>query len=121
MVTLTLLHPQASIPLQQWSFQSQSTIRIGRSPDNDVILDDPLVSRHHLELRVSPSKSGSLWQLVNQGTNGTFLNGVLVSRGLIPDEALIRLAREGPLLKFQIHQSAPPTPTPEPPTPQPDF
>ncbi len=121
MVTLTLLHPQASTPLQQWSFQSQSTIRIGRSPDNDVILDDPLVSRHHLELRVSPSKSGSLWQLVNQGTNGTFLNGVLVSRGLIPDEALIRLAREGPLLKFQIHQSAPPTPTPEPPTPQPDF
>jgi serine/threonine-protein kinase len=101
MVTLTLLHPQASTPLQQWNFQGQSTIRIGRSPDNDIILDDPLVSRHHLELRASSSASGNLWQLINQGTNGTFLNGVLVSRGLVPDEALIQLAREGPLLKFQ--------------------
>ena len=109
MVTLTLLHPHASTPLQQWNFQSQSTIRIGRSPDNDIILDDPLVSRHHLELRESPSPSGSLWQLINQGTNGTFLNGVLVSRGLVPDDALIQLAREGPRLKFQIEESSEPT------------
>ena len=110
MVTLTLLHPQASTPLQQWNFQSKSTIRIGRSPDNDVILDDPLVSRYHLELRASPSKSGSLWHLVNQGTNGTFLNGVLVSRGVVPDDALIQLAREGPRLKFKIQASPSPTP-----------
>ncbi|MEQ8963490.1 MAG: FHA domain-containing protein, partial [Coleofasciculus sp. C2-GNP5-27] len=80
MVTLTLLHPQASTPLQQWKFHNQSTIRIGRSPDNDVILNNPLVSRHHLELRVASVQSGHKWQLVNQGTNGTFLNGVLVSR-----------------------------------------
>ncbi len=115
MVTLTLLHPQASTPLQQWNFQSQSTIRIGRSPDNDVILDDPLVSRHHLELKRTPAQSGNLWQLVNQGTNGTFLNGILVTRGLVPDDALIRLAREGPLLKFQIQESANPVPVPLPP------
>ena len=122
MVTLTLLHPQASTPLQQWKFESQSTIRIGRSPDNDVILDDPLVSRHHLELRASPSPSGNLWQLINQGTNGTFLNGVLVSRGLVTDEALIQLAREGPMLKFQLEEppdlgngssAVPATPTPK--------
>lgn len=104
MVTLTLLHPQASTPLQQWKFPSQSTIRIGRSPDNDIILDDPLVSRHHLELRESPSGSGNLWQLINQGTNGTFLNGVLVSRGLVTDDSLIQLAREGPVLKFQLEE-----------------
>ncbi len=115
MVTLTLLHPQASTPLQQWNFQGKSTIRIGRSPDNDVILNDPLVSRHHLELRANPSQSGNLWQLVNQGTNGTFLNGILVSRGLVADESLIRLAREGPLLKFQLHESANLAPAPVPP------
>ena len=107
MVTLTLLHPQASTPLQQWNFQSQSTIRIGRSPDNDVILNNPLVSRYHLELRATPAKSGDRWQLVNQGTNGTFLNGVLVTQGLVPNDALIRLAREGPMLKFQIHSPPP--------------
>jgi serine/threonine-protein kinase len=115
MVTLTLLHPQASTPLQQWNFDSQSTIRIGRSPDNDVILNDPLVSRHHVELRASSSQSGDLWQLVNQGTNGTFLNGILVSRGLVPDEAFIRLAREGPMLKFQNTKlTTPPTSSPVP-------
>lgn len=119
MVTLTLLHPQASTPLQQWKFHSQDTIRIGRSPDNDIILDDPLVSRHHLELRASSSPSGHLWQLINQGTNGTFLNGVLVSRGLVPDESLIRLAREGPLLKFQLQEPiSPPTSPPIPPAPE---
>ena len=121
MVTLTLLHPQASTPLQQWNFQSQSTIRIGRSPDNDVILDNPLVSRYHLELRATPAKSGYRWQLINQGTNGTFLNGVLVSRGLVPNDALIRLAREGPMLKFQIHPVLPVSPTPGLPTPKPDL
>lgn len=102
MVTLTLLDPQASTPLQQWNFPNQSTIRIGRSPDNDIILNDPLVSRYHLELRATTSQPDSLWQLVNQGTNGTFLNGVLISRGVLPDDSLIRLAREGPLLKFQL-------------------
>lgn len=114
MVTLTLLHPQASTPLQQWSFQSKSTIRIGRSPDNDVILNDPLVSRHHLELKLTPGKSGDSWQLVNQGTNGTFLNGILVMKSPVPDDALIRLAREGPLLKFTINESPAPDPTPAP-------
>ncbi|MBD0344406.1 MAG: protein kinase [Coleofasciculus sp. Co-bin14] len=114
MVTLTLLHPQASTPLQEWSFQSKSTIRIGRSPDNDVILNDPLVSRHHLELKLTPGKSRDSWQLVNQGTNGTFLNGILVTRSIVPDDALIRLAREGPLLKFKIHESPTPDPTPAP-------
>ncbi|HEY9651971.1 MAG TPA: FHA domain-containing protein, partial [Coleofasciculaceae cyanobacterium] len=106
MVTLTLLHPQASTPLQQWNFNRQSTIRIGRSPDNDVILNDPLVSRRHVELREVSSPSGSLWHLVNQGTNGTFLNGNLVSQGVVPNDALIQLAREGPLLKFQTQDSS---------------
>lgn len=115
MVTLTLLHPQASTPLQQWSFPSQSLIRIGRSPDNDVILDDPLVSRHHLELKCTPSRSGNLWHLINQGANGTFLNGVLMIRGLVPDEALIQLAREGPLLKFQRQAPVNPQFAPKPP------
>lgn len=120
MVTLTLLDPKASTPLKQWNFTLRSTIRIGRSPGNDIILDDPLVSRQHLELHaISPS--GSLWQLVNQGTNGTFLDGVLVSRSVVPDGAIIRLAREGPLLKFQIQESVPVLPTAKAIIPAPDL
>lgn len=104
MVTLSLLAPKSSTPLQQWNFEGKSTIRIGRSPDNDIVLDNPLVSRYHLQLE-QPAKSGGSWELVNQGTNGTFVNGLLVSRVFLPDNALIQLAKEGPLLKFQLQQS----------------
>ncbi|HBE20991.1 MAG TPA: serine/threonine protein kinase [Cyanobacteria bacterium UBA11149] len=117
MVTLTLLHPQASTPLAKWHFKSQSKILIGRSPDNDVVLNDPLVSRYHLELRAVTAKSSHRWQIINQGSNGTFLNGVLISREWLPENALIRLAREGPLLKFQINQVTRPS-LPIPPAPE---
>lgn len=103
MVTLSLLEPQALTPQQQWNFESESTIRIGRSPDNDVVLNDSLVSRHHAQLqRVGNSNSNSSWQLVNQGTNGTFVDGILVSQGLLSNDSLIQLARGGPMLKFQL-------------------
>ena len=101
MVTLSLLHPQKNTPLQQWRFEDESVIRIGRAPDNHVVLSDLLVSRHHLEIRRIGSSS-PMWKLINQGTNGTFLDGVLVSQSLVADNSLIQLARSGPILKFQI-------------------
>lgn len=104
MVTLSLLHPQGNTPLQQWRFDNEPVIRIGRSPDNHVVLTDTLVSRHHLELRqISSGNNTSSWQLINQGTNGTFLDGILVSQSLVADNSLIQLARFGPILKFQVH------------------
>ncbi|AFZ13830.1 serine/threonine protein kinase with FHA domain [Crinalium epipsammum PCC 9333] len=119
MVTLTLLHPQASTPMQQWEFHNRSNIKIGRSPDNDVVIDNPLVSRFHLELH----KVGDLriegvseqWQLVNHGTNGTLLNGIVVTRGFVNNDSLIQLARGGPTLKFKLQQVVA-TPHPPPPS-----
>jgi len=106
-VTLYLLHPQQTIPLQQWQFEAASAIRIGRAPDNDVILTNPLVSRYHLELRRIDvaNQSNPSWQLINQGTNGTFLDGVLVGQSWLKNGSLIQLARGGPTLKFEIQQS----------------
>ncbi|MBH8556279.1 protein kinase [Nostocaceae cyanobacterium CENA357] len=106
MVTLTLLEPQQKTPLKQWCFENPSVIRIGRADDNDVVLSDSLVSRHHLELKqVSSSSSGGSWQITSQGTNGTFLNGVLVIQSQLPDNSLLQLAQGGPLLQFQIKES----------------
>lgn len=103
MVTLYLVNLQQSTPLQKWQFEAESVIRIGRSPDNHVVLNHPLVSRHHLEIRQTSAASNSgSWQLINQGTNGTFLNGILVSQSLVTDGSLIQLARGGPTLKFQV-------------------
>ncbi|WP_421657206.1 protein kinase domain-containing protein [Leptothermofonsia sp. ETS-13] len=111
MVILTLLHPRQRTPLKQWQFENESLIRIGRAPENDVILEDLLVSRSHLELRrvdlpVSSVQTQTGWHLVNHSANGTFVNGYLMSQGIISEDALIQLARGGPLLQLQILETS---------------
>ncbi|MEU9733000.1 FHA domain-containing protein [Streptomyces sp. NPDC048002] len=49
------------------------TVRIGRAPDNDLVLDDLVVSRHHAELRALPDGGHEIADLGSH--NGTFLNG----------------------------------------------
>jgi serine/threonine protein kinase, bacterial len=102
MVTLTLLNPETHQPLQKWSFCDRPIIRIGRNRDNDVILTQFLaVSRYHLELhQIEGNSSDVEWQLISHGSNGTFLNGRLISQASIKDSDLLQLAPEGPLLQF---------------------
>uniref|UniRef100_A0A832M2J6 FHA domain-containing protein n=1 Tax=Oscillatoriales cyanobacterium SpSt-402 TaxID=2282168 RepID=A0A832M2J6_9CYAN len=97
MITLTLLHPMQSIPVQSWTFEQESTIRIGRSTDNHVILYSAVVSRHHVEIR----KVESGWEIVNLGANGTYLDGRRITQVPVDDGVIIRLARSGP--NVQIH------------------
>jgi Protein of unknown function (DUF3662)/FHA domain len=53
----------------------RSPSRVGRLADNDIVLDDKRVSRHHAEL----STDGSRWLLKDIGsTNGTAVNGKIV-------------------------------------------
>ncbi|MGL5805231.1 MAG: FHA domain-containing protein, partial [Xenococcaceae cyanobacterium] len=68
-ITLTLLHPIQSIPVQSWTFKSELAIRIGRSNNNEVVLYSAVVSRHHVEIR----REGSQWQIINLGANGTYI------------------------------------------------
>ncbi|MET7383309.1 FHA domain-containing protein [Streptomyces sp. NPDC005526] len=57
------------------------TIRIGRAEDNDLVLDDLVVSRRHAELR---ARADGTYEIVDVGShNGTFLNGQLVERAPI--------------------------------------
>ncbi|MEX2980517.1 FHA domain-containing protein [Streptomyces sp. C36] len=56
----------------------ERTVRIGRGTDNDLIVDDLVVSRRHAELRALP---GGGHEIVDLGShNGTYLNGVRVQR-----------------------------------------
>ncbi|WP_330302297.1 MULTISPECIES: FHA domain-containing protein [unclassified Streptomyces] len=49
------------------------TVRIGRGDDNDLVIDDLVVSRRHAELRAHPDGT---YEIVDLGShNGTFLNG----------------------------------------------
>ncbi|MCC3773123.1 ATP-binding cassette domain-containing protein, partial [Streptomyces sp. UNOC14_S4] len=54
------------------------TVRIGRGDDNDLVLDDLVVSRHHAELRTTPDGGHEIVDLGSH--NGTYLNGHLVRR-----------------------------------------
>jgi ABC-type multidrug transport system ATPase subunit len=54
---------------------------IGRSPSSDIVLDDPLVSRHHAELRQLPSGRREIADLGS--FNGTFVNGHRVDKATL--------------------------------------
>ncbi|MBF2051194.1 MAG: FHA domain-containing protein [Elainella sp. C42_A2020_010] len=102
MIILSLLHPIKQIPVQVWTFADETVIRIGRSTDNQVILYSAVVSRHHVELR----RIGLEWEVVNLGTNGTYLNGKRITQTTITDGAILRLARSGPNLQVRMGEAA---------------
>lgn len=54
------------------------TVRIGRATDNDLVVDDLVVSRRHAELRVLPDGGHEITDLGSH--NGTYLNGLPVTR-----------------------------------------
>ncbi|MET9436492.1 FHA domain-containing protein [Streptomyces sp. NPDC006551] len=61
------------------------TVRIGRAPDNDLVVDDLVVSRRHAELRAHPD--GTFWIHDVGSHNGTFLNGApVVDARVTPDD-----------------------------------
>lgn len=101
MITLTLLHPVQSTPVQSWSFEQNPVIRIGRAVDNHVVLYSAVVSRYHVELR----QTGTQWEVVNIGTNGTYLDGKRVHQAPLADGNIMRLARSGPNIQVHIDQS----------------
>lgn len=103
MIILTLLHPQQQAPIEQWEFSDPAKIRIGRALDNDIVLEDALVSRYHVELHnLGETEAQAQWQLLSQGTNGTFVNNQLVSQGVLTNGSLIQLAPKGPMLRFEL-------------------
>ncbi|WEO99242.1 FHA domain-containing protein [Streptomyces sp. FXJ1.172] len=54
------------------------TVRIGRASDNDLVVDDLIVSRRHAELR---THTDGTYEIADLGShNGTFLNGRPVTR-----------------------------------------
>jgi serine/threonine-protein kinase len=106
-ITLTLLEKAQKTPLKQWCFEGSTVIRIGRAVDNHVVLADNLVSRYHLELKLVTNARGDDWEVISQGTNGTFLNGCLITKCPLGDNSLLQLAQGGPLIQVQIQEFSP--------------
>jgi ABC-type multidrug transport system ATPase subunit len=75
--------PTARMPLPA------KAMRIGRVPDNDLVLSDLNVSRHHAELRKSPTGN---YEIVDLGShNGTFVNGQRVTAQMLTEQDLVSI------------------------------
>ncbi|SES23745.1 FHA modulated ABC efflux pump with fused ATPase and integral membrane subunits [Streptomyces sp. yr375] len=70
-LTGTFRQPTSVRPL------SSRTVRIGRATDNDLVVDDLIVSRRHAELRGLPDGGHEIVDLGSH--NGTYLNGLPVT------------------------------------------
>ena len=63
---------------------NQDRILIGRDKDNDIILDDPKISKVHSE--INPIFSDVLEQIIIKdldSTNGTYVNGILIKQNIL--------------------------------------
>lgn len=77
-------------PSPQAQAAPKPVLRIGRAPDNDVILDAPGVSRHHVSLTYDGGAQPAIADLGS--TNGTFVNGQpLTERRLLYPHDLVFL------------------------------
>lgn len=98
MITLTLLHPLQPVAVQSWTFNDEQSIKIGRATNNEVVLYSAVVSRHHVQIE----KSGEDWEVINLGSNGTYVDGVQVERTKLFDGNIVRLASSGPKILIKI-------------------
>ncbi len=66
-------------------------VALGRATDNDIVLTDPSVSRHHAEIRWDPAAG---YQLRDLGShNGTYVNGQYTVATALKDMDLISIGR----------------------------
>ncbi|MEU0403720.1 FHA domain-containing protein [Streptomyces sp. NPDC006197] len=95
----SLRPPSVSHPAMTGTFRQPTSvrplpahsIRIGRAPDNDVVVADLVVSRQHAELRAHPD--GTYWIHDLGSHNGTFLNGAPVVDARVTAEDIVGIGR----------------------------
>ncbi len=81
-----------------YGFGPGQTIKIGRSPDNTVVVPDPLVSREHAQVRWQSDG----WVLDDLGKGRTFVDGVPVGSVLVREPLTVHLVTPlGPELRIE--------------------
>jgi hypothetical protein len=83
---------------------------VGRSPENDVVVEDAYVSRRHCAVLVHHDCRCELHDVASK--NGTFLNGVRIARPTrlkpgdaitMSDRQLVFMTRSGGALRPEVH------------------
>ncbi|MDR2145319.1 MAG: FHA domain-containing protein [Tannerella sp.] len=63
-------------------------LTIGKATDNDIVIDDPYMSRHHAVL--STGENGELILEDAGSTNGTFVNDIrIVKKKVVPEDGIV--------------------------------
>src|SRR5207249_5159006 len=68
--------------------RSATTVRIGRAPENDIVVSDPTASRQHAELR---NMAGECRIVDLDSSHGTFVNGQRVTDAALSDGDTVRV------------------------------
>ena len=90
---------QVTFDGRNYTFAPGATVRIGRSSENDIVVNDPTVSRRHAQL--SWEASGWVWK--NAGQAPTFLAGQPVAQFAVGQQVAVNLASpQGPVLQLGI-------------------
>jgi len=77
-------------------------IVVGRSSDADLRIDDPGVSRRHMEVRVADGPDGPHITVLDMGsTNGILVNGKRVEQATVGDGTVVRIGNTTMTLRLQ--------------------
>jgi RsiW-degrading membrane proteinase PrsW (M82 family) len=94
---------QLQIDGQSYVFQPGELVRIGRSPDNDVVVAEPTVSRQHAQLVWADGG----WIYESAGHAATLLDGQPVTRLAVTQPAeLVLGSAHGPVLRIEVQSAA---------------
>jgi pSer/pThr/pTyr-binding forkhead associated (FHA) protein len=77
-------------PVKSYTFQ-QDVVTVGRSPEADIFLDNPGVSRNHVKLEMTTK---GMYAAEDMGSaNGTFLNDQLIKREFLMNNDVLRVGK----------------------------
>jgi ABC-type multidrug transport system ATPase subunit/pSer/pThr/pTyr-binding forkhead associated (FHA) protein len=79
----------AGPPGQTIALSGTQSLGIGRAPDNQIVLDHPLVSKYHARLTRSPRGEVRITDLGS--TNATYVNGYHISSTVLQPGAQVRI------------------------------
>jgi RsiW-degrading membrane proteinase PrsW (M82 family) len=88
---------QLSLGGQSHTLRAGQEARIGRAPDNDVVVNDPTVSRQHAMVR----QGAAGWEYVKVGSAPTFADGNEITQVSLSQPVDLALGSpDGPLLRL---------------------
>jgi pSer/pThr/pTyr-binding forkhead associated (FHA) protein len=108
-ISVQLIHIQGPLKGEIQTF-TDSEIRIGRHPDCEVQFPKDVVTLSRQHARIV--REGNRFKLIDQSTNGSYVNGQRVTEAYLKDGDVITFSEGGPKVSFltQTSQQAPAQP-----------